>query len=280
MAQCSGSGSAKGGGQELGWEVLVGDGDQPAADGGRADRGGAGRGGGRPRAAVVLGATTATPVGQPLKTIRPATCSSTAATWRARSRSSGDPGSACTVRGQVAGQRGQHRQQVRDRRIGDHQPGRAEPLAGQHGEVGGERPSGSSWKIRGVAPHGPGPGLSCGQLADPGMGPGLGHRVLIAREDPAGQHRAAGRGGRPPRRARTSGPRPRARTAGPGWCRTGPAPRVSDPAYPVAIAAGRAKAAPGSTTHGLTCRAPRRTGSAPAARRRSGPGPGRRPWTR
>ena len=42
-------------------------------------------------------ATTATPVGQPLNTIRPATCSSTATTWRARSRSSAESVSRCTV---------------------------------------------------------------------------------------------------------------------------------------------------------------------------------------
>ncbi len=31
-----------------------------------------------------------------------------------------------------------------------------------------------------------------------------------------------------------------------------PAPSVSEPVYPVATAAGRENAAPGSTTHGLT----------------------------
>ena len=37
-------------------------------------------------------------------------------------------------------------------------------------------------------------GAPGGQLGDTGMLRGLGHRVLVAGEDPAGQHRAAGRG--------------------------------------------------------------------------------------
>ena len=51
-----------------------------------------------------------------------------------------------------------------------------------------------TWKTRGVAPHGPAPGLAGGEFGDAGVPGGLGHRVLVAREDPAGQHRAAGRG--------------------------------------------------------------------------------------
>jgi hypothetical protein len=92
---------------------------------------------------------------------------------------------------EVAGQRGQDRQQVLDRRIGDDQPGRAEPLAGQQFEVVRELLQRQLEHPRRGAPR-PRARLPGGQFGDAGMFLRLLHGVLEAGEDPAGQHRPAG----------------------------------------------------------------------------------------
>jgi hypothetical protein len=93
---------------------------------------------------------------------------------------------------EVAGQRGEDRQQVLDRRVGDDQPGRAEPLAGQYRDVVGELLQRQLEHPRGSAPR-TGAGLARGQLGDARVLRRLLHRLFEAGEDPAGQHRAAGR---------------------------------------------------------------------------------------
>ena len=108
-----------------------------------------------------------------------------------------------------------------------------------------------SWNTRGVAPHGPGPGCPAASSVTPGCSSASSTAsVKPAKIRPVSIA--------PPDEAPTASPIADSRPTSsgtnsrPGLVQNWPVPSVSEPVYPVAMAAGRENAAPGSTTDGLT----------------------------